>query len=96
MRDSDDDYGESSESLDEDIYTEEGREAAEDDDEISAEEAGFMEGYEKGEKLAKCKTCRKVISDDPDEVIEEEYNNQIYRFCSQKCVDAFNRKHSKG
>ncbi len=95
MRDQEDDYEEDAENLDEDIYTEEGRELAEEDDEISAEEAGFMEGYEEGEKLAKCKTCHKAISDDPDEVIEEEYNNKIYRFCSQRCADVFNRKHNK-
>src|SRR3989344_4071880 len=79
----------------EDIYTEEGREMAEEDDEITAEEAGFMEGYEEGERLAKCQTCHKVLPDEVDEVVEEEYNGETYRFCSQRCVDIFKSRTCK-
>tara|TARA_Y100000310_G_scaffold308437_1_gene351553 strand:- start:212 stop:355 length:144 start_codon:yes stop_codon:yes gene_type:complete len=32
--------------LEEDVYSEEGRESAVEDDEISAEEDGFMKGYD--------------------------------------------------
>jgi len=36
--------------LEEDVYSEEGRESAVEDDEISAEEDGFMQGYEEDYK----------------------------------------------
>ncbi|MBI4158809.1 hypothetical protein HY500_00955 [Candidatus Woesearchaeota archaeon] len=81
--------------LDEDIYTEEGRDLAEEDDEISEVEAGFMEGYKEGEKIAKCSTCKQVLSDDPENIIEEEVDGDTYRFCSEKCAEIFNKKQSK-
>ncbi len=39
-----DEYNENN--LEEDVYSEEGRESAVEDDEISAEEDGFMKGYD--------------------------------------------------
>ena len=57
---------------DEDIYTKEGREVAEDEDIITNEEEGFMEGYEEDDRAAKCAKCRKILEED---FIEEE----IYR-----------------
>ena len=36
--------------LEEDVYSEEGRESAVEDDEISAEEEGFMQGYDEDYK----------------------------------------------
>mgnify|MGYP001586791383 CR=1 FL=1 len=81
--------------LDEDIYTEEGRDLAEEEDEISEVEAGFMEGYKEGAKIVKCSTCKQVLSDDPDDIIEEEINGDTYRFCSEKCAEVYNKKQSK-
>ena len=81
--------------LDEDIYTEEGRDLATEGDEISEVEAGFMEGYKEGAKIAKCSTCKKVLSDDPDDIVEEEINGDTYRFCSEKCAEVYNKKHKK-
>ncbi|MBS3157515.1 hypothetical protein J4442_05090 [Candidatus Woesearchaeota archaeon] len=68
---------------DEDIYTGEGREVAEDEDEISDVEEGFMEGYEEDENAAKCAKCRKILGED---FIEEEIDGEMLRFCSEKCA----------
>lgn len=81
--------------LDEDIYTDEGRDLAEEEDEISEVEAGFMEGYKEGEKIAKCSTCKQVLSDDPDDIVEEEINGDTYRFCSERCAEVYLKKQSK-
>ncbi|MAF50829.1 MAG: hypothetical protein CMH64_01935 [Nanoarchaeota archaeon] len=64
----------------EDIYTEEGRELAEEGDEITNVEEGFMEGYEGGEASAKCKNCKKVLKED---FIESEVNGEVIKFCSE-------------
>ena len=81
--------------LDEDIYTDEGRDLAEDDDKISEVVAGFMEGYKEGEKIAKCPTCKQVLSDDPEDIVEEEINGDTYRFCSERCAEVYFKKQSK-
>jgi hypothetical protein len=73
---------------DEDIYTEEGREAAEDDDAITNVDEGFMEGYESGEKAAKCAKCNKVLEDD---LVEKEIDGEDYRFCSEQCAETFKK-----
>ena len=65
-----------------DVYTEEGRESLVDDDEISAEEEGFMEGAEGGGQGAKCRKCGKILQDD---FIERRVDDEIYRFCSDEC-----------
>ncbi len=74
---------------DEDVYEKEGREELEEDEEISPEEEGFMQGYEEGEKLAECAKCGKILVED---FVEKEMNGEIYRFCSDKCAESF-RKH---
>jgi len=74
---------------DEDIYSEEGREELVDDDEISPEEEGFMEGAEGGGQGAKCRKCGKILSDD---FIEKKVGKEIYRFCSDECAE----KYAKG
>ncbi len=71
---------------DEDIYTDEGREVAEDEDEISDVEEGFMEGYEEDEKAAKCAYCKKILGDD---FIEEEIDGEMLRFCSERCANKY-------
>jgi hypothetical protein len=74
---------------DEDVYEEEGREDLVDDDEISPEEAGVMEGYADDVKEVKCAKCNAALID-PDTVVEREYKDKVYRFCSEKCANAYN------
>lgn len=82
------------ESSEEEIYSEEGREALVDDDEIEPWEEGFMEGAESGGKGAKCRKCGKIL-EEMDDVIEKEIDGEIYRFCSDECVDKFEEKKEK-
>lgn len=72
----------------EDIYTDEGREVAEDDDMITNEEEGFMEGYDEGDRATKCARCKTLLEED---FIEEEINGEEYRFCSEKCAETFKK-----
>lgn len=75
---------------DEDIYTGAGREVAEEEDEISDVEEGFMEGYEEDENAAKCANCGKILEDD---FIEKEKDEEILRFCSERCALKYERSH---
>ena len=77
---------------DEDIYSEKGREDLVDDDEISPEEEGFMEGAEDGGKGAKCRRCGKVLGDD---LVEKEIDGDIHRFCSDKCAGKYSKEKEK-
>lgn len=69
-----------------DVYTEAGREVAEDSDEITDVEEGFMEGYEEGEDAALCANCQKVLEED---FLEEERDGETLKFCSEKCVSEY-------
>ncbi|MAG45146.1 MAG: hypothetical protein CMH63_00030 [Nanoarchaeota archaeon] len=75
----------------EDVYTPEGRETAEDDDTITNEEEGFMEGYEEGDIAVKCANCNKILDDD---FIEREIDGIEYRFCSETCAETFKKPES--
>lgn len=77
------------EELEEDLTTPEGREVALDADEIDSVEEGFMKGYQEGEKMAKCALCHKPLERD---IIEKEFDDETYRFCSQHCLDEFEKK----
>ncbi len=70
----------------EDIYSEEGREDLVEDDEISPEEEGFMEGAHDDGQGAKCRRCGKVLMDD---FIERKINDGICRFCSDECAKKY-------
>ena len=74
--------------MEEDVYSEEGREELEEDDEISPDEEGFMKGYEEGVKMAKCAKCGRVLG---QKFMEKEIKNEIYRFCSDKCAERFKK-----
>lgn len=78
----------------EDIYSEESREGMMEDDELSAEEGGFMEGFEGGSKAVTCAHCKKIIID-PDDAIEREFDDRMLLFCSEQCYQGF-RKARKG
>ncbi len=74
----------------EDVYSEEGQEELIEGDEINEIEEGFMEGYLE-EGLAKCETCGKVLKE-PEETVELEIDDEIHRFCSEKCAEEYKRK----
>ena len=73
---------------DADVYTEEGREALEESDEIQPWEEGFAEGAEGRGKLATCAQCEEVIGDREEGAVEKEYDGKVYVFCSEKCAQA--------
>ena len=75
----------------EEIYEEGARQEAEEDDEIDELEEGFMQGYE-NENMANCGNCKKVLE---KEVIEEEFDGEIHRFCSEKCAEEFETKRTE-
>ncbi|MBI2105898.1 hypothetical protein HYT56_03615 [Candidatus Woesearchaeota archaeon] len=72
----------------EDIYTEEGREVAEEDDMITNEEEGFMEGYEEQNRATRCAKCKMLLEED---FIEEEIDGDEFRFCSERCAETFKK-----
>jgi len=77
---------------DQDLYAEEGREGAMEDDEVDELEEGFMQGYEAGDKMAKCALCKKPIGKD---FVEEEIGNEKYRFCSEDHAEAYIKKRTE-
>ena len=74
-----------------DIYEESSRDELEEDDEVTPEEEGFMEGYEEGSKSSICPNCGKVIVEKED-VVEREVNGEHYMFCSERCADGYKKK----
>lgn len=82
-----DDFEEEEGELDADVYSEEGREEKVDSDAIRPAEEGVMEGFE-GQEDVKCAYCNKVLGDE-DEVVEEEFDNKVRRFCSNRCAEGF-------
>jgi len=70
------------------MYSKEGREHLVDDDEISPWEAAFMEGAEEDGTGAKCRKCGKILLMDGI-VIEKVIDGELYRFCSEECLDSF-------
>lgn len=75
-----------------DLYSEEGREESIEDDEIDEVEEGFMQGYDSGDRLARCALCKKLLTDD---FVEEELNDEIYRFCNEEHLEAYKKKMEK-
>ena len=73
---------------DADVYTDEGLEELEEDDEIAPWEEGFMEGAKGGGQGAKCRRCGKILIDD---FIERQIGTSIYRFCSEKCAEQYKK-----
>lgn len=83
-------------SFEEDVYSEEGLEEETESDAIRPAEEGVMEGYE-GESEVKCAECNKVLVDQ-DDVVEQEIDGKIHRFCSDICAEKFaaGKKMKKG
>jgi len=75
---------------DEDIYSTTGREdLINEEDEITDVDEGFMKGYEEGEKMAVCSQCGKLLE---DQIVEQEFDDATYRFCSSECATTFAEK----
>jgi hypothetical protein len=63
-----------------DVYEPEKREDLVEDDEISAEEEGFLEGAEGLGQDAKCRKCGKLLME-ANEVVEKEIKGEVIKFC---------------
>ena len=76
----------------EDVYSEEGREEMTENDELSPAEEGFMEGAEGRGQLAKCDECGKILGQDKEDIVEREFDGELFFFCSERCAEEFARK----
>lgn len=89
----DEEYADDSVDESDDLYSEEGREAAVEDGEISGAEEGFLEGASGSGQKAKCRKCRKALQDD---FIERRGDDdEILRFCSDECCEKYFDKNKK-
>ena len=79
------------EGADEEVYSSEGRSKLVEDDEISPWEAAFMEGADMDGQQAKCRKCGTMI-DRSHRVVEKAINNELHRFCSDNCLEEFEKK----
>ena len=77
---------------DEEVYTDEGREKLVEDDEISPEEEGFMEGAEGRGQQTSCKYCGKMISEEKD-IVERKVNGEILLFCCEEHAEKYSQQH---
>ena len=73
-----------------DIYDKEDVEEQLENDEISPEEAGFMEGYD-NTKLITCNKCSKVLKNkkglDLEKCHEQVINGKVTWFCDDCCEE---------
>ncbi|MDD5178189.1 MAG: hypothetical protein PHT54_02815 [Candidatus Nanoarchaeia archaeon] len=74
------------------IYDGEDREEMVEEDELEGFEDGFMQGYNEGERAAKCALCRAVLDVD---FVEEEINGKVYRFCSEDHAEIYKNRLSE-
>lgn len=86
-----DEYPEGEERGDETIYSEEGREAMVEDDQIEPWEEGFMEGADMDGQHAKCRKCGAKIT--PANTIEKEFKGELMWFCSEECLEKYEEEH---
>ena len=68
------------------VYSEEGREELMEEDGINTAEEGFAQGAENAGELGVCATCKKILGDDKEQIIERELNNEKVFFCSDECA----------
>lgn len=74
-----------------DVYSEEGRELLEEDDEVEAWEAGFAQGAEQEGQLAKDALTGEPLMEVED-VVEMKIDGQLYRFLNEENAEAFRKK----
>ena len=79
---------------DEDIYSEEGRDKLEEDDEIDPWEEGFMEGASQAGQLGKDALTGEPLMD-VDKVVESVIDGKTYRFVNKKNAQQFSEKKRK-
>ena len=77
---------------DEDIYSKEGREKLEEDDEIETWEEGFMEGASQTGQLGKDALTGEPLLDIED-VVEAVINGKTYRFVNEENAQKFREEH---
>ncbi|MBU0536182.1 MAG: hypothetical protein KKE20_04410 [Nanoarchaeota archaeon] len=77
--------------LDEDPYSEVGREKLVEDDEMEDWEQGFAKGAEAGGRDAKCRYCGKIIID-KEGVVERKVNGELCFFCSEEHAEKYVKK----
>lgn len=73
----------------EDYYSKEERQQMMEEDEIEPGEAGFMEGYDNPD-LMQCGKCGEEVN--LEKAIEKEINGKTYLFCSEKCLEEFEKE----
>ena len=78
-----------------DVYSEEGRENLENNDEIEPAESGFMEGAEGRGKKGSCAECGALISEDDGNIVEKEINGEVKWFCSEEHAENYSKKHKE-
>ena len=78
---------------DEEVYDDAGREQLLKDDEINAEEEGFMEGYDEAYSSV-CAHCKKPIVDDMG-IVEKEIEGEIFRFCNDDHFQEYKKAKNK-
>jgi hypothetical protein len=71
------------------VYGDQAREELTANDEIDSDEDGFMKGYESEANPVYCDNCKKILERDH---IEKEINSDVYSFCSDECVEEYERK----
>ncbi len=76
------------EERDDDVYSDP-EELLEDEDELDDVDEGFMKGYNDSEVVVKCSNCKKIIEDTP---VEEEFDDELLKFCSQECLNEYEEK----
>lgn len=75
----------------EDIYEKEDDEKMLEDDEITPNEAGFMEGYEgEGKSICTCDNCGQHI--DPTDAVEKFVAGKNRTFCSYECSEEYEER----
>ncbi|MEM3127195.1 MAG: hypothetical protein QW331_03970 [Candidatus Woesearchaeota archaeon] len=79
-------------SEEEDIESHQDREEMMADNAITPVEDAFMEGAEKGGKGGKCSYCGKVLEEET--LIEEEFDDEVRWFCSERCAEKYAGKYS--
>ena len=69
-----------------DLYSKEEREKLVEDDEMSPEEDGFMQGEE--EEIGNCSNCNSPINEKTKAVNKDIHDNTLW-FCSKDCLKDF-------
>ena len=73
------------------VYDEAGRENLVENDEMSAEEAGFMAGAEGDGSHGKCRNCGTALT--TTYLIETKINGETMWFCTDDCLEQYKKKH---